>query len=177
MNFMNSDNQLLKKLAIAITENPRGTSKELAEAVGISKATLHRFCGTRENLDKMLTEKAFYALKEIIETAQEEFDDYRAGIKQLIEVHFKNHEFLRYVVLIPSLMEHENWQPYLNAIDSFFLRGQKQGVFKIDFGVSFLTEIFVSSICSLIDAERRGRIASNGINNSFEYFFLKGSEK
>ena len=133
MNFTNNDDQLLRKLAVAITENPRGTSKELAEAVGISKATLHRFCGTRENLDKMLTEKSYYALKEIIETAEAEFDDYKEGIRKLIDVHFKNNEFLRYVVMIPSLMEQENWQPYLNAIDSFFLRGQKNGVFKIDF--------------------------------------------
>ncbi|EPB7030303.1 transcriptional regulator, partial [Pseudomonas aeruginosa] len=45
-----ADEKLLKALAVALVDHPRGTFKEIAEAAGISKATLNRFCGTRDNL-------------------------------------------------------------------------------------------------------------------------------
>lgn len=48
------DERLLKALAHAIVVHPRATLKELAETAGVSKATLHRFCGTRDNLVTML---------------------------------------------------------------------------------------------------------------------------
>jgi len=41
-------------LDIAIVDRPRGTFKDLAQSAGVSKATLNRFCGTRDNLIEML---------------------------------------------------------------------------------------------------------------------------
>ena len=63
MNTTTNEEQLLKHLAVAIVEKPRSTIKELAESVEISKATLHRFCGTRENLQQILTEKSSETLE------------------------------------------------------------------------------------------------------------------
>ena len=45
------------------------------------------------------------------------------------------------------------------AIDVFFLHGQQQGVFRIDIPAPALTEIWVSILVGLVDAERRGRVA------------------
>lgn len=52
-----TDERLLKALADAIVVHPLATLKELAEAAGVSKATLHRFCGTRDNLVNMRATK------------------------------------------------------------------------------------------------------------------------
>lgn len=46
MTLISHDERLIKALAVAIVDRPRATLKELAEAAGVSKATLHRFCGT-----------------------------------------------------------------------------------------------------------------------------------
>ncbi len=54
MTLISHDERLIKALAVAIVDHPRATLKELAEAAGVSKATLHRFCGTRDNLVQML---------------------------------------------------------------------------------------------------------------------------
>ena len=58
MHSEDADSKLLKLLAVAIIESPRATLQELAESVGISKATLHRCYGTRDNLEKLLLEKS-----------------------------------------------------------------------------------------------------------------------
>ena len=172
-----NEDELLKRLAVAMAENPRSTIKELAEASGVSNATLNRFCGTRNNLENMIAQKAGKAMARIIETAVKDFDDYKAGLKALIDVHYKEHELLRVAFTLQSNEDEEQWLPYSKSIDAFFLKGQKQGAFRIDFSVGFLSEIFISSICGLIDAERRGRVAKIGIAESFEDFFLRGTEK
>ncbi len=63
------DERLLKALAHAIVVHPRATLKELAETAGISKATLHRFCGTRDNLVDMLEKHGERVLNQVIEEA------------------------------------------------------------------------------------------------------------
>ena len=64
MNSTSDDIKLLKNLSVTIVYNPRATTKELAEAVGISKATLHRAYGTRRNMENILMAKAFRGCKE-----------------------------------------------------------------------------------------------------------------
>ncbi|ENU1226764.1 AsnC family protein [Providencia rettgeri] len=39
---MQLDDNLLRKLAKAMVEQPRATVKDLAEAIGVSRGTLHR---------------------------------------------------------------------------------------------------------------------------------------
>lgn len=153
------DSNLIKQLAIALTEKPRSTIQELAIASGISKATLYRFCKTRENLDKILLKKASDTVNFIIETAEKDYEDYIVGLKELIQAHFKEVEIFRWVCTQPHSVIKDNCSPnYFCALDKFFLNGQKKGVFRIDFSVNFLSNIFMSSICGLIDAERQGRI-------------------
>ena len=141
MNSTSDDNKLLKNLSVAIVDNPRGTTKELAEAIGISKATLHRIYGTRENMENILMEKASNAVKSIISITEIDFVDYKEGIKILLKAHYENKEFLTFVCGYQLGVEDEYWNDYFKALDSFFLKGQKSGVFKIDFSVPALTEI------------------------------------
>lgn len=178
MSSMNKNNdELLKNLAIAMVANPRSTIKELADAVKISKATLHRFCGTRDNLDKMLYAKATEVFEEIIVEAQKEFNSYEDGLKELISVHLKNQEFIRFFCGVQMSINGDARNPYMEAITSFFLRGQKNGDFKIELSTSFLSDMFVTLICGVIDAVRYGQVAPTGIEDELEKFFLYGSKK
>lgn len=63
------DEQMLKSLTMAVVNRPRATMKELAQLAGMSKATLHRYCGTRENLGQRLEEYAESTLNLIIRSA------------------------------------------------------------------------------------------------------------
>lgn len=174
MNSTENDNKLLKLLAVSLVEKPRSNLKELAESVGISKATLHRFCGTRDNLETILMDKSKEFMKNVICIAETDYNDYRMGLNLLIKEHYEGKEFLRYSCNIQGCTDDEDWKTYARAIDSFFLRGQKVGAFKIDFSVSVLTELFLSVIYGVIDGERRGRIAPNYTLETIENFFLYG---
>ena len=44
------DAATLSALALALVTQPRASLQELAKAIGVSKATLYRFCRTREQL-------------------------------------------------------------------------------------------------------------------------------
>lgn len=171
---LQNNDDLLKKIAVAIVENPRSTIKELAEASGISNATLHRFCGTRENLEKILLQRAEETITFILSTVEKEYDDYIFGLKELVKAHCKEHEFLQVLFALQSSCSKDKYLPYFKAMDNFFLKGQKQGAFRIDVNVSFLTTIFYSSIYGIINAERQGRIAKIGMEDSFVDFFLSG---
>jgi TetR/AcrR family transcriptional repressor of mexCD-oprJ operon len=174
---MTDESELLKRLATALVDKPRSTIKELAEALGMSKATLHRFCGTRENLEAMIASKAQEALLRIIVITQHDFPDYKVGLTEIIAVHYQEYELLRLQFSLQACADEAVWTPYMKAVDAFFLKGQKQGAFRIDFSVAFLSEVFIASICGLIDAERRGRVAKSGMAEAFEDFFLKGTQK
>ena len=53
---------ILPPLALALVNHPRATLQELAKAIGISKATLYRFCPTRDLLIKRLLEQSLRTL-------------------------------------------------------------------------------------------------------------------
>lgn len=57
--------ELLAKMADALADNPGCTMKELAETVGISKASLHRIYTNKENICQQLGEKEQEILKDL----------------------------------------------------------------------------------------------------------------
>ena len=69
MDLTAADEKLLKALAIAIVDHPRATFKEIAQAAGVSKATLNRFCGTRDNLIEMLLDHGSVVIYRVIADA------------------------------------------------------------------------------------------------------------
>ncbi|EPN1348354.1 TetR/AcrR family transcriptional regulator, partial [Pseudomonas aeruginosa] len=158
----------------------RATFKEIAQAAGVSKATLNRFCGTRDNLIEMLLDHGSVVIYRVIADADLESAPLDA-LHRLIEGHLTHRELLVFLSFQwrPDTFDLDaggcRWLPYSETLDEFFLRGQKLGVFRIDIGAPALTEIFSSLIFGLVDAERRGRIARAGMAALIEQFFLNGA--
>ena len=177
MSINANENQLLKRLAAAMSANPRGNTGALAEAAGISRATFNRFCGSREHLMEMIAEQAEASLQEIIRLAQSNVTDYPAALSALMEAHFVNEEYLEFSCSSQSSLDNAYWESYLHALDAFFLNGQKNGAFKLDIPSQMLTELFISMVCGMIDADHRGRVATSGLENQMTAFFLHGVEK
>ncbi|MCY1551335.1 hypothetical protein D9M68_876550 [compost metagenome] len=67
------------------------------------------------------------------------------------------------------------WQSYIHALDAFFLRGQQEGVFRIDITAAVFAELFTMLIYGMVDAERRGRAASSNSASVLEQMFLHGA--
>lgn len=181
MDLPAADEKLLKALAIAIVDRPRATFKEIAQAAGISKATLNRFCGTRDNLIEMLLNHGSVVINRVIADADLAEAAPLDALHRLIEGHLVHRELLVFLAFqwrsdtFDLDAGGSRWLPYSETLDEFFLRGQKLGVFRIDIGAPALTEIFSSLIFGLVDAERRGRIARAGMAALIEQFFLNGA--
>lgn len=87
------------------------------------------------------------------------------GLQQLTGQHLVDREMLLFLMfqyrpdsLDPEM--HPGWGRYNDALDAFFLRAQRLGALHIDVPAPSMTELFLSLIFTMADAERRGRAAS-----------------
>ncbi len=174
------DQRLLNVLATAMVNRPRATMGELAELAGVSRATLNRHCGTRERLNRRLESHARGTLERLTRSAALQRLEPREALRELIREHLAHRD------LLALLMSEQNpghraghgnpsWQSYIEALDAFFLRGQRKGVFRIDISAATFSELFVALIYGMVDAERRGRAASAGLSGTLEELFLHGA--
>lgn len=176
-----SDAKLLRALAVAIVDHPRGTVKELAEAAGVSKATLHRFCGTRDNLIEMLMTHTSEVMAQIVEQADLHRAPPAVALRNLIELNLAQRELLLFMVFQyrPDTMapnaEGNCWQPCIDALDGFFLRAQQAGCLRIDIGAPVLADLFMTLLCGIVDSERLGRAPSASSALALEQLFLHGA--
>ena len=53
------------------------------------------------------------------------------GFKLLINAHYKNKEFLRFTKGFQLSIDEEYWNNYIEALDYFFLNGQKKVFLKL----------------------------------------------
>lgn len=174
---LQENNRLLAALALAMVDYPRAPLQELARAVGISKATLYRFCRTREQLVERLTEHAILAFDEAFHRVDLNGAAPQEALRSLAENTLEHREltaFLTYYWKDSTMGTHAeiSWE---RRLDAFFLRSQQQGVFRVDIPAPALTEIFVSLLIGIIDAERRGRVARVGLPLLIETMFFNGA--
>lgn len=180
MNSISHEDPLLKALTLAVANRPRATMKELAQLAGVSKATLHRYCGTRENLIARLEEHAERTLRLIIDNADLHRLEPLEALRRLIGEHLAHRELLAFLMTQyrPDFLDLERdgrrWLFYLEALDGFFLKGQQAGLFRIDITAAIFTELFISLVYGLVDAELRGRAAHADSVRTLERMFLEG---
>lgn len=167
---------LLPALALALVNQPRATLQELATAIGISKATLYRFCPTRDLLIKRLLDQSLRTLDGALEEALLEEGTVLETLKRLNAKHLEHREFTLFLTYYwnevdKPVEETAAWEP---KVDAFFLRGQQEGVFRIDFSAATLTELWLGMLIALIDGERRGRIPRAALTKLAEQALLEG---
>ncbi|OLU29153.1 transcriptional regulator [Pseudomonas sp. PA15(2017)] len=176
-----AEEKLLKALAVAMVEQPRGTFKDIAQAAGVSKATLNRYCGTRDNLIEMLFDYGSEVMNQVIAEADLQQAPLPEALQRLVDGHLVHRDLLVFLMFqwrpdfLHECGKEARWLPYTNALDQFFLRGQQEGVFRIDIGAPVLTELFASLLFGLVDGERRGRVARASMGASLQTFFMHGA--
>lgn len=174
------DDELVRKLAKAMAERPRLTLKELAETVGVSRATLHRVFGSRELIIEKINEYGTAVINHIADTIlAKSTAPTEASLSLLISMHLDHREVMIYQMFnyTPEACTQENavWVSYSDALDTYFLAGQQADLFRIDINAAALTEYFISLIYGTVDAERRGRLANAESVKLLTRFFLYGA--
>lgn len=174
-----SDEQFLKALAIAIVHRPRANLYELASAVGVSKATLYRTAKTRDQLVDKVRDHCVVLIKRVIEEARLETDPPLVALRRLIEGLVAHREFNSFLLYHwqptdGDFNEPGIWAEHEALLDSFFLRGQKEGVFRVDVTAACLSDCFCSTAGGLAESEMRGRVARANLPNVIEMLFVNG---
>lgn len=172
------EHRTLVALAQALVDQPRANLQELAKAIGVSKATLYRFCRTREQLIDRLLKHATKTIGEAFQAAELDTAPPLEAFRRMTVNNLEQRELTAFLIhywkpdLTSELCPDAAWNM---ALDAFFLRGQQQGVFRIDIPAPALTEIWVSILLGLVEAERHGRIARAGLATVVERAFLHGA--
>lgn len=175
------EEKTLAALALAMVDHPRATLQELAKAIGVSKATLYRFCRTRDQLiERLFAHCAVVMLRSLAQA------DLGSGapveaLRRLIHGQLMHKELTSFLIYYwkPDSMTDargvESWDAFQDVVDAFFLRGQHEGAFRIDISAATLTETLLSILTGLVDAERRGRVPRTAIAATVERLFLAGA--
>lgn len=98
------------------------------------------------------------------------------ALKRLNAKHLEHCEFTLFLAsywneVEKPVEESAAWEP---KIEAFFLRGQQEGAFRVDFSAATLTELWLGIVIALIDGERRGRIPRAPLAQLAEQAFLQG---
>ena len=176
------DDKHIRALAAAIVDRPRATLQELAQAAGISKATLYRCSRTREQLIDDLRQHCADVMMAQLHLHQIEQIEPRLALTRLIEFHLEFSEFSSFIFYhwqqdtpageVPV----DLWAEHSRILDGVFLRGQQQGVFRIDVSAATLTDACGYVICGLTDSARRGRSARFNLAGFIESLFLEEAQ-
>ncbi|MGO2236529.1 TetR/AcrR family transcriptional regulator [Marinomonas sp. UCMA 3892] len=172
-----TNNTLLNSLALALVEHPRASLQELACAIGVSKATLYRFCRTRENLIERLIQRSIESYQEAIRDADLDTAEPREGIRRLLENYYMNKELTIFIIQYwqPELLENGECLKAQEKIDAFFLRGQQSGHFRVDISAAAIAECFHGLFFAMIEAERLGRVPRTRVLTIIELILLEGA--
>lgn len=175
------DEKTTRALAAAIVDRPRATLQELAQAAGISKATLYRCSRTREQLIDDLRKYCADVMMQQLQRHQIETAEPLQALKCIIEFH------LEHVELSSFIFYHwqqdtpvgetpvELWSEHTRILDQVFLRGQQQGLFRVDVSAQTLSDACGFLICGLADSARCGRSARFNLAGMVESLFLHGA--
>ena len=178
-----TDEDFMRALAVALVQQPRATLQELAGLVGVSKVTLYRFCRTRDELLARLMSHCLHTQRRILVESNIENAPVPEALSHMIQAHVAEKEFTTFLTAYwltlenPTHPETQEWNDCMDAIDRFFLRGQREGVYRLDVQAAALSDMFFAAVGSLIDAERRGRVARLGLAETIERLFLGGSKE
>ena len=177
-----SDEALLRSLALILTENAGATLQEIAKAAGVSRATLYRFAATREQLLEALNQHVLKVMSRIMDAAGLETLPPLEALNRLIANYIAEREFCAFMItqFDPYIKRNtETAAPdecaiFEQRLDRFFQQGQAAGVFRMNIPSRWLTDVFFGFIYTLCESEYRGRIAPAEMQSLFEDMFLNG---
>ncbi|EOE1545979.1 TetR/AcrR family transcriptional regulator [Providencia rettgeri] len=174
--IQNEKSKQFNALALALVDMPNASLKEIAEACGISKTTLYRFCRTRALLVESLENYSINVLKEIMSSAKLMPQEPDKLLRYLSEELLNQQNIILFLNRFWS--DNSDIQKaeleWLKFMDEIFLNGQKLGVFRIDTPAPVMSDIWINLVVGLIESERKGRIARTGFIQQIETAFLHG---
>ncbi|MGE2729268.1 TetR/AcrR family transcriptional regulator [Mycolicibacterium vaccae] len=170
--------QLLRAAADFLGRRPNATLDEIAAAVGVSRATLHRNFAGKPALLAALDDLAVAEMRRALEVADLQRGSATEALRRLVTACEPVSPFL--LLLYSQTQEHdvENalqaWAEADAAISELFERGQRSGEFRPDLSAAWLTEALYNLVSGAAWAIQNGRVARRDFTHMIVELMLNG---
>jgi AcrR family transcriptional regulator len=173
--------RVLADAAELLSRKATATQDEIAQAAGISRATLHRHFAGREKLVRALEELGLRRLDAVMDEARLDEGGATDALVRLVEASRPVAAFLAFLATENQLFEGEGvnagWERLDARIAALFRRGQEAGEFRIDLSPVWLTEALYGLIASAAWTIQSGRTAPRDYTAMVTGLLLGGVER
>ena len=174
---MSTREELLRAAADYLGRRPNATQDEIAAAVGVSRATLHRHFAGRAALMAALEQLAIDEMREVLATVRLHEGPAGEALRRLVTA---CESVSPYLALLYSQSQEdptaciEVWDVIDSAIAELFLRGQRTGEFRPDLPAVWLTEAFYGLVAATDWSIRAGRVGARDFSRLITDLLLNG---
>jgi AcrR family transcriptional regulator len=137
---------VLRVAADFLARRPNATQDEIAAAVGVSRATLHRYFSGRAALLDALDQFATAHLREALKAGRGQEDSATDALRRVVAACQPVSGYLNLLYTQSQDFEtnqpKEEWAEIDAEVRELFLRGQREGEFRPDLNAFWLTEAF-----------------------------------
>ncbi|MFC8454720.1 TetR/AcrR family transcriptional regulator [Kitasatospora sp. NPDC057223] len=177
---MATDRDSVLEAAVGVlSRRPTAHLDEIARAAGISRATLHRIFPGREALIREVGALSLRKVAAALDTAAIEDGDPQAALRRLIDAVVPDAALCAFLAGENQLYDHPEindlWEIQDARIRALFLRGQQEGVFRIELSAGWLAEALFDLVAGIGWAVQDGRLAPRDSAFSLAELFLGGA--
>lgn len=174
--------RMLRAIATILADQPRLPMEQLAQALGISRATLHRAFPTREAIVAAVLGLALAQSQQAIEAAAIEEGPAEQAIGRLVASFMPNASL--YLFLRSAHLERhgptEAWtefEPITRRVVGLFRRGQEEGCLRVDLTAQWMHDATGALLFEAAQTVREGRLAAADAVDSVLAVLLDGARR
>ncbi|MFJ2865750.1 TetR/AcrR family transcriptional regulator [Kitasatospora sp. NPDC087314] len=177
---MATDRDTVLEAAVGVlSRRPTAHLDEIARAAGISRATLHRLFPGREALIREVGLLGLHRFAAALDTAAVEDGDAEAALRRLVDASVPDAALCAFLAGENQLYDDDSindlWEVQIARLHALFLRGQQQGVIRIELSAAWLSEAFFDLVAGVGWAIQDGRLAPRDAAFSLAELFLGGA--
>lgn len=169
---------LLRAAAEFLGRRPNATQDEVAAAVGVSRATLHRHFAGKPALLAALDELAIAEMRTAFESARLAEGSATEALRRLVTACQTVAPYLCLLYSQSQALDVEqsmrDWREIDAQINALFERGQRSGEFRPDMTTAWLTEALYSLVAGAGWAIQVGRAAARDFDHMITDLLLNG---
>ncbi|WP_328958354.1 helix-turn-helix domain-containing protein [Kitasatospora purpeofusca] len=177
---MATDRDSVLEAAVGVlSRRPTAHLDEIARAAGISRATLHRLFPGRDALIREVGLLGLQRFGAALDHAAVEEGDPHAALRRLVDAVVPDATLCAFLTGESTLYDNDEinelWESQIARMHALFLRGQQQGVFRVELSAAWLSEAFFDLVAGIGWAIQDGRLAPRDAAFSLAELFLGGA--